>query len=79
LQKTANNAKPAGSFRDINIQYYAVQEWLKTGIFIILRVSMQLNTCNILKKYLPGSFTADTVKKLWAIMGQSIGLGSKYE
>ena len=79
MQKTANNAKPAGSFRHINIQYYAVQEWLKTGIFIILRVSIQLNTCNILTKSLPGSFTANTIKKLWAIMGQSIGLGSKYE
>ena len=51
-KKMANNGKPSGRSRHIDIQYYAVQEWVKRKIVVIRRVCTKENVSDALTKIL---------------------------
>ena len=51
-ENLANKRKPSGRTRQIDIQWYAVQEWVRRGIVLVSRVSTSQNVSDALTKIL---------------------------
>ena len=51
-ENMANNRKPVGRSRHIDIQYYVLQEWVQRGIFILKWVYTNYNIADTLTRIL---------------------------